>query len=77
MLPGTPRTFIGSTTFAVRGLTAGTSQRAVIDRIAAVQGVESVTVDLLTGIVAVRASAPVDRADITAAITEVGFTLVP
>lgn len=77
MLPGTPHTFIGSTTFVVRGLTAGENELAVRGRIAAVHGVETVSVDVLTGIVAVRAGAPVDRADITAAITEAGFTVVP
>jgi copper chaperone CopZ len=77
MLPGTPRTFIGSTTFLVRGLTGTASQRSVVEQITGVDGVESVTVDLAGGAVTVRASDPVDRADITAATERAVFTLVP
>jgi copper chaperone CopZ len=77
MLPGTPRTFVGSTTFTVPGLTAGVGERAVVEHISAVPGVESVTVEVASGVVAVRAAVPVDRADIAAAITEAGFALVP
>jgi copper chaperone CopZ len=76
MLPGTPRTFIGSTTFTVRGLTAG-CERDVVEHIAAVPGVGSVTVDASSGLVNVRAGLPVDRADIEAAIAGAGFALAP
>jgi hypothetical protein len=75
MLPCTPRTFIGSTTFSVRDLTDG-GRRALVEHVAAVAGVESVTVDA-SGVVEVRASTPVDRADIAAAVAAAGFTLVP
>ena len=77
MLPGTPRTFIGSTTFAVLGLTGIASQRSLVEQITAVGGVESVSVDPAGGAVTVRASGPVDRADIAAAIERAGFALVP
>ncbi|WP_148046718.1 heavy-metal-associated domain-containing protein [Nocardioides pocheonensis] len=77
MLPGTPRTFIGSTTFAVRGLTGIASQRLLLEQITGVDGVDSVTVDLAGGAVTVRAAGPVDRADIAAAIGRAGFALVP
>jgi copper chaperone CopZ len=77
MLPGTPRTFIGSTTFLVRGLTGNASQQSVVEQITGTDGVESVTVDLAGGAVTVRASRPVDRADIAAAIEQAGFALVP
>src|SRR6478672_9852932 len=49
MLSSTPRTFIGSTTFTVNGMTCSHCQRAVTEEIAAVDGVESVTVDLASG----------------------------
>ena len=75
MLSETPRTFVGSTTFTVTGMTCGHCQRAVIDEIAAVDGVESVTVDLATGTVSVVAGRPVDRADIAAAVDEAGYAL--
>ena len=77
MLSSTPRTFIGSTTFTVTGMTCGHCRRAVTEEIAAVDGVESVTVDLATGTVTVTADHPVDRADIAAAVDEAGYALVP
>ncbi len=77
MLSNTPRTFVGSTTFQVTGMSCAHCQRAVTEEIAAVAGVESVTVDLATGTVTVTASAPLDRADIAAAVDEAGYSLVP
>ena len=77
MLSSTPRTFIGSTSFQVNGMTCAHCQRAVTEEIAAVAGVETLTVDLSTGTVSVTASRPVDRADIAAAVDEAGYALVP
>jgi copper chaperone CopZ len=77
MLSSTPRTFIGSTTFTVTGMTCAHCRRAVTEEIAAVDGVASVAVDLATGTVTVTAAHPVDRADITAAVDEAGYALVP
>jgi copper chaperone CopZ len=77
MLSDTPRTFIGSTTFTVTGMTCAHCQRAVIEEISGLAGVESVTVDLASGTVTVTASQPVDRADIAAAVDEAGYALVP
>ena len=77
MLSSTPRTFIGSTTFSVTGMTCAHCQRAVTEEISRVDGVESVTVDLATGSVAVTAARPVDRADIAAAVDQAGYVLVP
>jgi copper chaperone CopZ len=77
MLTDTPRTFLGSTTFAVTGMTCAHCQRAVTEEISAVAGVESVDVDLATGTVTVTATEPVDRADIAAAVDEAGYVLVP
>ena len=77
MLSGTPRTFIGSTTFTVRGLTDVGSRSSLVDRITDVGGIDSVTVDLRSGAVTVTVSRPVDRADIEAAVQDSGFVLVP
>lgn len=77
MLSDTPRTFVGSTTFAVRGMTCAHCQHRVTERIGAVDGVASVDVDLRSGTVTVTAAQPVDRADIAAAVDEAGYTLVP
>src|SRR3954462_8671293 len=77
MLSGTPRTFIGSTTFQVNGMTCAHCQRAVSEEIAAVAGVESVTVDLASGTVTVTAALPLHRAATAAAVDAAGYTLVP
>lgn len=77
MFSGTPRTFIGSTTFCVPDLIGGQSQRALTAAIAAVDGVASVTVDLASGAVTVLAARPVDRADIAAAVDAAGYTFRP
>jgi copper chaperone CopZ len=75
MLNGTPRTFVGATAFQVTGMTCTHCQHAVTSEIAAVEGVETVTVDLASGTVTVTAGRPVDRADIAAAVDEAGYTL--
>jgi copper chaperone CopZ len=77
MLSSTPRTFVGSTTFEVSGMSCAHCQRAVIEEITAVDGVDSVAVDLATGTVTVTASCPVDRAAIAAAVDEAGYALIP
>jgi copper chaperone CopZ len=77
MLSDTPRTFIGSTTFTVTGMTCDHCRRAVTQEISAVDGVESVAVDLASGTVTVTSAQPVDRADIAAAVDEAGYVLVP
>jgi copper chaperone CopZ len=76
MLFGTPRTFVGSTTFTVHGMTSTNGVRAITQEISAVDGVESLTVDLASGTVTVTATQPVDRADIAAAVDGAGYTLV-
>jgi copper chaperone CopZ len=77
MLSGTPRTFIGATTFTVTGMTCAHCQRAVTEEISGIDGVATVTVDLPSGTVTVTAARPVDRADIAAAVDEAGYALVP
>src|SRR3954452_2016897 len=77
MLSSTPRTFLGSTTFTVRGMTCAHCERAVTAEISGDDGVRSVTVDVPTGTVTVTASQPVDRADIEAAVDAAGYALVP
>lgn len=73
----TPHTFIGATTFRVTGMTCDHCQRAVTDEISRIPGVEAVTVDLASGNVTVRATQPVDRADIASAVNGAGYTVLP
>jgi copper ion binding protein len=77
MLSSTPRTFVGSTTVAVRGMTCAHCERAVTQEVGAVEGVRDVHVDLAAGTVTVTVDRPVDRADIAAAVDEAGYVLVP
>ena len=78
MLSSTPRTFVGSTTFTVNGMTCAHC-RAGRHRgdLAPSTASSPVTVDLASGTVTVTASQPVDRADIAAAVDEAGYALVP
>ena len=77
MMNNIPRTFVGTTTFTVKGMTCGHCQQAVTAEIQNVPGVDRVDVDLSSGCVTVSVSQPVDRSDIAAAIDEAGYTLVP
>jgi copper ion binding protein len=77
MLTSTPRTFVGSTTVAVRGMTCGHCERAITQEVGAVDGVRDVRVDLAAGTVTVSVDRPVDRAEIAAAVDEAGYALVP
>ena len=77
MLNNIPRTFVGTTTFTVDGMTCDHCRHAVTTQICAVPGVDSVDVELASGTVTVTANAAVDRADIAAAVDEAGYTLRP
>ena len=77
MMSSTPRTFVGTTTFTVTGMTCSHCKAAVSNEIAQVDGVERVDVDVASGTVTVHAVTPVDRADIAAAVDEAGYALVP
>ena len=77
MLSDTAPNSTASTTFTVTGMSCARCQVAVIEEISAIEGVESVDVDLPTGTVTVTADRPVDRADIAAAVDQAGYTLLP
>lgn len=77
MLEDTPRTFIGTTTFQVTGMSCDHCQRAVTDEVTRIPGIQGIAVDLPTGSVTVTATQPVDRADVAHAVSEAGYTLVP
>ena len=67
----------GPATFAVTGMTCSHCERAITEEVSAVEGGDSVAVDLVAGTVTVTVTAPVDRADIAAAVDEAGYVLVP
>lgn len=70
------RTFVGTATFRVEGMTCGHCRLAVTAEICALPGVQDVIVDLPTGAVTVSSVQPVDRTEIAAAVDEAGYTLV-
>jgi copper chaperone CopZ len=76
-MTNTPRTFVGTTTFRVEGMSCDHCVRAVTAEISAVPGVREVAVDLAGGLATVTAAAPVDRADVAAAVDEAGCRLLP
>jgi copper ion binding protein len=77
MMNSTPRTFVGSTTFQVTGMTCSHCTTAVTNEISQIDGVERVDVEVASGTVTVHSSTPVDRADVASAIDEAGYALVP
>jgi copper chaperone CopZ len=77
MMNTTPRAFVGTTTFQVRGMTCAHCEHAVVSSVSRLDGVQSVTVDLPTGLVTIAVDRPTDRAGIAAAIDDAGHTLIP
>jgi copper chaperone len=66
-----------TTTFTVSGMTCGHCVAAVSEEIAKIEGVASVDVDLDSGIVTVASADPIDPDQLTAAVDEAGYELVP
>ncbi|MEO6142676.1 MAG: heavy-metal-associated domain-containing protein [Dermatophilaceae bacterium] len=77
MFNNTPRTFLGTTTFHVDGMTCQRCKAAVIGEISGLDGVAMVTVDVATGTVTVLAEQPVDRVDVAGAVEKAGYVLRP
>ena len=77
MMSNTPRTFVGTSTFRVTGMTCGHCERAITAEVGQISGVSQVSVELSEGTVTVVADQPVDRADVAAAVDEAGYTLLP
>jgi copper chaperone len=63
-------------TFVVRGMTCGHCVGAVSQELASVPGVESVDVDLDSGVATVVSAGGVDAAAVRSAIDEAGYELV-
>ncbi len=76
MMSNTPRVFVGTTTFLLQGMTSDACLRTVSTSITQFAGVRIVDADLVGGIVTITADQPVDRADILAAITLSGYTVL-
>ncbi len=67
-----------TTTYAVSGMTCDHCVHAVTDELSHLQGVRETTIDLVAGgtsPVQVRSDAPLDEAQVRAAVDEAGYTL--
>jgi copper ion binding protein len=70
-----PNTSSVAQTFAVVGMTCDHCVRAVTDELGKLDGVSNVEVDLESGTATVQSAAPLDPADVAAAIDEAGYEL--
>jgi copper ion binding protein len=62
-------------TWKVTGMTCGHCVASVKEEVGEIAGVENVDVVLETGEVTVTSAAPLDPADLAAAVTEAGYAL--
>ena len=66
-----------TTTYTVSGMTCGHCAAAVSEELSALHGVRDVEVDVPSGAVSVTSDAPLDAADVAAAVEEAGYSVVP
>ncbi len=66
---------MSTSTWTVTGMTCGHCVKAVTEEVSAIEGVESVEVDLETGAVTVAAATDPTREQMAAAVDEAGYTL--
>jgi hypothetical protein len=76
MMSNTPRVFVGATTLLIAGMTSDTALLAVTAAINDFPGVRVVAADRVTGLVTLSAARPVNRSDLTAAITQIGYAVL-
>lgn len=66
---------MATTAYTVQGMTCEHCVRAVTTELVMVAGVQSVDVDLSSGVVTVTSGAPLDADQVRDAIDEAGYTL--
>ncbi|PWH06309.1 heavy metal transporter [Brachybacterium endophyticum] len=66
-----------TTTFQVSGMTCGHCEMSVREEVGEVPGVEGVEVSHETGRLVVTSGAPLDQADVLAAVEEAGYSAQP
>lgn len=64
-------------TFTVTGMTCGHCVQAVTDELQAIDGVETVDVELASGTVTVVSAEPITEQALAAAVDEAGYALAP
>ena len=76
MMSNTPRVFVGTTTFLIAGMTSRTDLQTVTAALNGFPGVLVVDADPVAGMVRVTAERPVNRADLTTAVIQAGYTVL-
>ena len=76
MMSNTPRVFVGATTLLVTGMTSDGALQTVTAAMNDFPGVRVIAADRTTGLVTLSADRPVNRSDLTAAITQAGYTVL-
>lgn len=74
MMRDTPRTFVGTTSFQVVGMTDQDCADAVTAAVASLPGITGVSADPGARCVVVTTDRPLDRGDVVAVIERAGFT---
>lgn len=65
-----------TTDFTVKGMTCGHCVSSVSEEVGRIAGVTGVQVDLAAGTVSVTSAAPLDPAEVRAAVDEAGYEVV-
>ena len=63
--------------YRVSGMTCGHCVQAVTDEVSALPGVETVNVELTSGVVTVTSDVELSTDDVAAAVDEAGYQLTP
>jgi copper chaperone CopZ len=66
---------MATTTWTVTGMTCGHCVKAVTEEVSAIEGVDSVEVDLESGAVTITAAVDPTREQVSAAVDEAGYAL--
>ena len=76
MMSNTPRVFIGATSLLIAGMTSDAAVQTVTAAMNDFPGVRVIAADQCTGLVTLTADRPVNRSDLTAAITQAGYSVL-
>ena len=76
MMSNTPRVFVGTTTLLIAGMTTDAALHTVAAAMKDFPGVRVIAADRITGLLTLSADRPVNRSDLTAAITLAGYPVL-
>ena len=76
MMSNTPRVFVGATTLVIAGMTSDAALQTVTAAMMDFPGVRVIAADRTTGLLTLSADRPVNRSDLTAAMTQAGYTVL-